>query len=48
MGRVGDGMAGDGPVSLRAMLRYRHSFRAWVGVCDGLFVTLIVSGPVAE
>lgn len=29
------------------MLRYRHSFRAWIGICDGAYVTMLVSGPVA-
>ena len=34
-------------MTLREMLKYRHSARAWVGVCCGVFVTMIVSGPVA-
>jgi hypothetical protein len=34
-------------MSLRLMLKYRHKFTAWVGVQDGHYVTLLVSGPVA-
>lgn len=34
-------------MSLRLMLKYRHRFQAWVGIADGHFVTLLVSGPVA-
>lgn len=33
-------------MSLRQMLRYRHSFRAWVGRNDEGWVTMLVSGPV--
>ena len=34
-------------MSLRQMQKYRHSFRAWVGIQNGHYVTLLVSGPVA-
>lgn len=34
-------------MSLRLMLLYRHRFSAWVGVSNGHYVTLLVSGPVA-
>jgi hypothetical protein len=32
---------------MRHYMRYRHAYRAWVGVCNGHFVTMLVSGPVA-
>jgi hypothetical protein len=32
---------------LRQMLRYRHSFRAWIGVNNEGKVTMLVSGPCA-
>lgn len=34
-------------MSLRRMLKYRHRFGAWVGITNGHYVTLLVSGPVA-
>lgn len=35
-------------MTLRDMLRYRHGYRAWVGVCRGRYVTMLLSGPFAE
>jgi hypothetical protein len=33
--------------SLRHLVRYRHAFRAWIGLNDTGYVTMLVSGPVA-
>jgi len=34
-------------MTLRAMLKYRHKWMAWVGTCEGEYVVLFHSAPVA-